>query len=160
MQSLKKVNLKDLYNEDYLAWYEVTLEQIKRKNITDLDLDSLKEVLENLVRDIKRSGESYLKQIIIHLLLIEYWDSEKINHRHWAAEITNFRDELETDMTNNLRKHLEKERENIYKKSVKYVLIKTGLNKKIFPNQCPYTLVQLLDDNWFPHNIDLTKFYP
>lgn len=158
MQSLTKMSLKDLYNQDYLAWYEVTLKQIKEKNLTDLDFDSLREVLENLVRDIKRSGESYLKHIIVHLLLIEYWDSEKINHRHWAAEITNFHDELETDMTTNLRKYLDKERENIYQKSVKYVVIKTGLNKKNFPFQCPYNLQQLLDNDWFPHNMDLTKF--
>ncbi len=155
MQSLEKISLKDLYNEDYLAWYEATLKQIKNRNLTALDLETLTEVLENLVRDIKRSGESYLKQIIVHLLLIEYWDSEKINHRHWASEITNFRDELETDMTTNLRKHIEKERHNLYHKSVKYVVIKTGLNKSIFPNQCPYTLEQLLNENWFPHNINL-----
>ncbi|WP_330204146.1 DUF29 domain-containing protein [Cyanobacterium sp. Dongsha4] len=159
MQSLEKISLKDLYNEDYLAWHEVTLKQIKNRNLTALDLNTLAGVLENLVRDIKRSGESYLKQIIIHLLLIEYWDSEKINHRHWASEIANFRDELETDMTTNLRKHLEKERDNLYQKSVKYVVIKTGLNKNIFPNQCLYTLEQLLNENWFPHNIDLTNFY-
>lgn len=155
MQSLTKTSLKDLYKEDYLAWNEITLEQIKHRNLTDLDLDSLEEVLENLVRDIKRSGESYLKQIIIHLLLIEYWHKEKINHRHWAAEITNFRDELDTDMTTNLRRHLEKEKENIYQKSVKYVVIKTGLNKNFFPVQCPYNLQQLLDYNWFPHNLNL-----
>ncbi len=154
MPSLTKMSLTDLYNQDYLAWYETTLEQIKQKNVTDLDLDSLKEVLENLVRDIKRSGESYLKQIILHLLLIEYWDSEKINHRHWAAEITNFRDELETDMTANLRKHLDQEKENIYQKSIKYVAIKTGLNKKIFPNECPYSLQQLLDNDWFGDNFN------
>ncbi|WP_052312618.1 DUF29 family protein [Geminocystis herdmanii] len=100
--------------------------------MTDLDWDHLEEVLRNLLRDIKRSGESYLKQIIIHLLLIEYWEKERINHRHRGAEITNFRDELDTDMTTNLRRHLDKEKENIYQKSVKYVMIKTGLNKKIF----------------------------
>lgn len=152
MQSLTKTSLKDLYKEDYLAWHEKTKEQIKQRNWTDLDWDSLEEVLENLVRDIKRSGESYLKQIIIHLLLIEYWEKERINHRHWGAEITNFRDELDIDMTANLRKHLEKERENIYQKAVKYVVIKTGLKRNIFPLQCPYNLQQLLDSNWFPSN--------
>jgi hypothetical protein len=138
-----------------LAWHEKTLAQVKNNNLTALDLEGLSEVLENLVRDIKRSGESYLKQIIIHLLLIEYWESEKINHRHWSAEIINFRDELERDMTANLGKHLEKKRENIYQKSLKYVVMKTGLNKEIFPHQCPYSLEQLLDDNWFPDNVDL-----
>jgi hypothetical protein len=155
MQSLTKISLKDLYELDYLAWYETTLEQLKQKNLMELDLDSLSEVLENLVRDTKRSGESYLKQIIIHLLLIEYWNSEKINHRHWAAEIINFRDELETDMTTNLRKHLNQEKDNIYGKALKYVVMKTGLNKKVFPNKCPYSLQQLLDNDWFPDTINL-----
>jgi len=91
MQTLSTNNLKNLYKSDYLAWYEITLEQIKNDQLNDLDLDSLSEVLENLVIDTKRSGESYLRQIIIHLLLIEYWEIESINRRHWAAEIVNFR---------------------------------------------------------------------
>jgi len=155
MATLTKNSLKNLYELDYLAWYETTLEQVKNNQLKDLDLDSLSEVLENLVRDTKKSGESYLKQIIIHLLLIEYWESEMINHRHWAAEIINFRDELEIDMTTNLQKHLSKEKDNNYRKAVKYVSAKTGLNKQIFPDQCPYTLEQLLDDNWFPDRIKI-----
>ncbi len=155
MATLTKNSLKNLYELDYLAWYETTLEQVKNNQLNELDLDSLSEVLENLVRDTKKSGESYLKQIIIRLLLIEYWESERINHRHWAAEIMNFRDELDIDMTTNLRKHLSKEKDNNYRKAVKYVMTKTGLNKPIFPDQCPYTLEQLLDDNWFPDCIKI-----
>jgi hypothetical protein len=153
MNILTKNNLKTLYTTDYLAWYELTLEQVKNKQINDLDLDSLSEVLENLVRDTKRSGESYLKQIMIHLLLLEYWEVEKINCRHWAAEITNFRGELELDMTTNLRKHLTTTQEKNYQKALKYVIVKTQLPKNTFPNQCPYTLEQLLDEDWFPQTI-------
>jgi len=149
------INLKNLYKSDYLAWYEVTLEQIKNNQLNDVDLDSLSEVLENLVRDSKRSGESYLRKIIIHLLLIEYWEVESINHRHWAAEIVNFRSELETDMTTNLRKHLNQEQENNYQKAIKYVIAKTELKKNIFPDQCPYTLEQLIDDDWFSDTINI-----
>lgn len=147
--------MKDLYQLDYLAWYELTLEQVKDNQLNQLDLQSLSEVLENLVRDTKRSGESYLRQIIIYLLLIEYWESEGINRRHWATEIVNFRSELETDMTTNLRKYLNLVKENIYQKALRYVITKTGLNKAIFPTQCPYTLEQLLDNDWFPDNINL-----
>ena len=113
MPILTKNSLKNLYKLDYLAWYETTLEQVKNNQLNDLDLDSLSEVLENLVRDTKRSSESYLKQIIIHLLLIEYWHSEMINHRHWATEIDNFRGELEIDLTTNLREHLRNKKELI-----------------------------------------------
>ena len=44
------INLKNLYKSDYLAWYEMTLEQIKNNQLNDIDLDSLSEILENLVR--------------------------------------------------------------------------------------------------------------
>lgn len=155
MKTLRKNSLKNLYELDYLAWYETTIEQLKNNQLKELDLETLTEVLENLVRDTKKSGESYLKQIIIHLLLIEYWDSEKINHRHWASEIDNFRGELEIDLTTNLRKYLGKKLETIYQKAVKNVCLKTGLKKTTFPNNCPYTLEQLLDDNWFPDTLKI-----
>ena len=153
MQALTTLKTRDLYELDYLAWYEKTLEQLKNNHSNELDLESLSEVLENLVRDTKRSGESYLRQIIIRLLLIEYWESEKINRCHWAAEIVNFRSELETDMTTNLKKHLDLVKENIYQKALKYVIKKTELNKTLFPIQCPYSLEQLLDDDWFPKGV-------
>jgi hypothetical protein len=153
MQALTTLKMRDLYELDYLAWYEKTLEQLKNNHSNELDLESLSEVLENLVRDTKRSGESYLRQIIIHLLLIEYWESEKINRCHWAAEIVNFRSELETDMTTNLKKHLDLVKENMYQKALKYVIKKTELNKTLFPIQCPYSLEQLLDDDWFPQGV-------
>jgi hypothetical protein len=153
MQALTTLKMRDLYELDYLAWYEKTLEQLKNNDSNELDLESLSEVLENLVRDTKRSGESYLRQIIIHLLLIEYWESEKINRCHGAAEIVNFRSELETDMTTNLKKHLDLVKENIYQKALKYVTKKTELNKTLFPIQCPYSLEQLLNDDWFPQAV-------
>ena len=153
MQALTTLKMRDLYELDYLAWYEKTLAQLKNNHSNELDLESLSEVLENLVRDTKRSGESYLRQIIIYLLLIEYWESEKINRCHWAAEIVNFRSELETDMTTNLKKHLDLVKENIYQKALKYAIKQTELNKTLFPIQCPYSLEQLLDDDWFPQGV-------
>jgi len=64
-------------------------------------------------------------------------------------------DELETDMTTNLRKHLNQEQENNYQKAIKYVIAKTGLNKNVFPVQCPYTLEQLINGDWFSDTINI-----
>jgi hypothetical protein len=74
--------MRELYELDYLALYETTLEQINNNQLNELDLESLSQILENLVRDTKLSGESYLRQVMIHLLLIEYWQSESLNRRH------------------------------------------------------------------------------
>jgi hypothetical protein len=150
-QSLIDQNLRLLYQTDYLAWYETTLALVKSGQRNALDLDSLGEVLEDLVRDTKRSDRSYLKQIIIHLLMLQYWVSERdYNYRHWASEIANFRDELEIDMTTNLRNYLDNNLEPIYQKAVNYTVIKTGLDKNVFPEKCPYFLEQLLAIDWMP----------
>lgn len=150
-QSLIDQNLRLLYQTDYLAWYEMTLAMVKSGQRNELDLDSLGEVLEDLVRDTKRSGRSYLKQIIIHLLMLQYWVNERdYNYRHWASEIANFRDELDTDMTTNLRNYLDSNLEPIYQKAVNYTVIKTGLDKNVFPEKCPYPLDKLLASDWLP----------
>jgi hypothetical protein len=103
-----KTDLRKLYATDYLAWYEKTLKIARSGDRDALDLESLSEVLEDLVRETKRSGRSFLKNIIVHLLLIQYWRAERdYNYRHWRSEIANFRDELAIDMTKNLRKYLD-----------------------------------------------------
>jgi hypothetical protein len=153
IKKLSSSNLADLYETDYLAWYEKTLEIIKSRRLDELDLATLSEVLENLVRDTKRSGARFLEQIIRHLLMIQYWEAERFyNYRHWVGEIINFRNELEIDITTNLRKYLNTNLDKIYKRAVKYVVGKTGLQKSIFPEQCPYTLEQLIASDWLPEN--------
>ena len=148
-------DLRKLYQTDDLAWYEMTLKIIYSHDLQKLDLESLTEVLEDLVRNKKRSGESFLEQIIRHLLVIEYWETERdYNDRHWGSEIVNFRNQLEIDMTTNLYQYLAENIEKIYKRAVKYVIVKTGLKKDKFPAQCPYTIEQLINSDWLPCDIN------
>lgn len=146
-------SLRQLYQTDDLAWFETTLKTVQSHRLEALDLDSLAEILEELVRDKKRSGESFLEQIIRHLLLIEYWENERdYNYRYWASEIVNFRNQLEIDMTTNLYQYLEQHLEKIYKRAVKYVIVKTGFTKETFPTKCPYNIEKLINSDWLPND--------
>jgi hypothetical protein len=143
------VNLKELYEIDDNLWLEETIKLLKNKEFNLLDLDNLIEELESLSRRDKLAIRSLLEQIIRHLLLLQYWDSEfDCNSNHWAAEIIGFRTQLRNRMTTNFRNYLTEEFDKIYRDAAKYVSKKSGLNT--FPQQCPYTLEQLLDEDWFP----------
>ncbi|ACB50551.1 hypothetical protein cce_1201 [Crocosphaera subtropica ATCC 51142] len=84
-----------------------------------------------------------------YLLLLEYWHNEyDRNYRHGQAEIVGFRNQLSDRMTTNFYNYLEANLPKIYQKARKYVQVKSGLNK--FPQDCPYTLQQLLDEDWLP----------
>ncbi len=142
-------NLKELYEIDDYLWVEETIKRLKEKKFNELDLENLIEELEDLGRERKNKVESLLRQIIIHLLLLEYWSQEyQYNAAHWQAEITEFRFQINGILTKNLHNYLASKLELIYQNSVKYTQRKTNLNT--FPQKCTYTLEQLLDEDWFP----------
>jgi hypothetical protein len=93
----------------------------------------------------KNAVASLLEQIIRHLLLYQYWTEEtEINGHHWQAEIVSFRNQLKRRLTGNLRNYLSEEMLDIYADALKFVEVKTKF-KVDFPQECPYTLEQLLN---------------
>jgi len=143
-------DLKALYETDDDQWLTETIDLLKKKQFTDLDLDNLIEELEDLGNERKRAVESLLEQIIRHLLLCQYWTAEyEQNIGHWQAEIIGFRTQLKKRLTQNLSHHLEKELPTIYQDALAYVQRKTRFQVD-FPGQCPYRLEDLYDLHWLP----------
>ena len=99
----------------------------------------------------KNAVVSLLEQVIRHLLLLAYWTIERENNQtHWESEIVSFRTQLRRRLTTNLRNHLAKELPSIYRDALIYVRTKTSF-KVDFPENCPYSLEQLLDINYLSH---------
>lgn len=140
-------NLKQLYETDESLWLEATIELLKQKQFNKLDVENLIEELINLGKRDLAKAKSLLRQIIIHILLLQYWQVEyERNYRHWLGEIKTFRYDLNNHLTTNLMNKLQDDLENIYQSAVDFVQVKTDLT--IFHEKCPYTLAQLLDDNY------------
>lgn len=142
-------NLKQLYKSDENLWLEETIKLLKQRQFNQLDLENLIEELISLGKRDLAKVKSLLRQIIIHILLLEDWQVEyEINYRHLIGEIKTFRYDLNNHLTTNLINKLQDDLENIYQSAVDFVKIKTDLT--IFLEKCPYTLVQLLDENYLP----------
>ncbi|ALF53983.1 hypothetical protein ACX27_15770 [Nostoc piscinale CENA21] len=142
-------NLKQLYETDDSVWLEETIKLLKQKQFDQLDVENLIEELISLGKRDLAKVKSLLRQIIIHILLLQYWQTEyERNYRHWLGEIKTFRYDLNNHLTTNLSNKLQDDLENIYQSAVDFVQVKTSLT--IFPEKCPYTLAQLLDDNYLP----------
>ncbi|MBF2058013.1 MAG: DUF29 domain-containing protein [Cyanobacterium sp. T60_A2020_053] len=149
MTVIDKIDLKELYEIDDHLWLEKTINLLKEQKFNDLDLENLIEELESLARRDKLAIKSLLQQIIRHLLLIQYWESERErNYPHWQSEIISFRIQINDQMTKNFYNYLEDNINKIYQDARKYVKAKSRLDT--FPLECPYILTQLLDEDWFP----------
>ena len=144
-------DLKKIYEIDDAQWLEETVELLRNRKFIELDLDNLIEELEDLGKEKRNSVASLLEQIIRHLLLLQYWDTEsQYNDIHWQGEIYTFRIQLKRKLTINLRNYLESELDDIYKDALGFVRIKTR-NSVSFPSECPYSLAQLLDIDFLSH---------
>jgi hypothetical protein len=139
--------LKQIYEIDEERWLAITIDLLKQKQFDELDLENLIEELESLGRSDKNAVESFLEQIIRHLLLLQYWTEEyERNSGHWEAELLSFRKQLNRRLTTSLHNYLISKIDLIYQDALEYVRKKTQ-DRIEFPQECPYTLEQLLSLN-------------
>lgn len=151
MQIVTKTDLQKLYEIDEHLWLEETIKLLKKNRLDLLDVENLIEELEELSRRDRQKVASLLRQVIIHLLLLQYWTEElEYNQNHWRGEIATFRVQLHRLLTTNLKNYLGVNLEEIYQEAVFIVSQKTGFELTMFAESCPYQLEQLLDRHWLP----------
>lgn len=142
--------LSKIYDRDYYLWLEKTAELLKAGQINQLDLENLIEEIENLGRSEKRAVISFLKQLIKHLLLYNYWETERQwSGRGWLEEISNFRFELSQYLdSKTLKNYAKQDLTNIYTRARKEAIIKSNITN--IPINCLYSIEQILNENFIP----------
>jgi len=141
---------KSLYEQDFFLWLDVTLEQLQAQDLENIDWPNLIEEITALGREQRHKVESYLIQLLKHLLLYQYWQSEKLYcAKGWTDEIDGFRIQLEILLRSKtlynftltiLDQSYDRARRSAQRKSEL-----TGL-----PSRCPYSIDQILDPDFFP----------
>ena len=96
--------------------------------------------------------ENYLRQLLKHFLLYQYWESEKSYcAKGWIEEIDNFRSELDLLLESKvLYSHSVKTLDKVYQKARSAAIRKSQLSPQIFPETSPYSLVEILNPDWLP----------
>ena len=154
-----QLSSKTLYEQDYYLWLETTRQQLQQivkaqdiASLPHLDWEHLIEEIEDLGIEQRRKVVSYLKQLLIHLLLYCYWEAERVYCGNgWKLEIGNFRDELEFLLNSKtLKNYLVQQFDSIYDRARKRAIDKTGFPANTFPTQCPFTVDQVLNLDFFP----------
>ncbi|MDZ8107945.1 MAG: DUF29 domain-containing protein [Nostoc sp. DedQUE12a] len=137
-----------LYEQDYQLWLETTLKQLQERDLDRLDWEHLIDEIAALSNEQKHKLESYLLQLLKHLLLYQHWSLPDCQN-HWEVEIDNFRVELrKLTKSKNLYDYLLRVLEEVYIDALRQAKKKSGLN--CFPQSCPYTIEQILDVDYLP----------
>jgi hypothetical protein len=141
-----------VYEKDYVEWLEITLSQLQSRSLENIDWEHLTEEIAALGNEQKHKVESYLRQLIKHLLLYQYWESEKPYYaKGWMEDIDNFRSELDLLLESKvLYNHSTKIIDKVYLKARNSAIRKSQLCSKIFPATCRYSLLEILNPDWLP----------
>ena len=133
--------------QDYYLWIQAMVKALKERDYSSIDWDTLIEELEDMGKSQQRAIESLLMRLTEHLLKLKYWEAEKINKRHWRAEVVNFRILLKRRLKESpsLKAKLDKIYEEIFPGCQQSV-------QQLFdlPEQIYLDLEQVLDEEWFP----------
>lgn len=138
MKSIEAPQKTNLYETDYILWIEEQVKALSEHNEKALDWYNLKEEINSLGKEQINAIHSFLKQIIIHRLKLDY-TNKKLSRNHWINEIDDFQDEIERRLTKTLLNKIDIDKE--YERAKRLVLSEYKLK---LPDQCPYNFEDLM----------------
>lgn len=115
---LRRPVAPDLYDADFYAWAQAQAALIQSlgkegRLPPDLDWARLAEEVGDLGKSDLRGAESLVRNIIVHLALIEAGTREEPK-RHWRAEILAFQQDLRAYLTPSIRRKLQDSLETLH----------------------------------------------
>ncbi len=140
-----------LYQKDYYGWLQENARLIREKKFSEIDTENLIEELESMGKSEKRELSSRLTILLMHLLKWQYQAVKRSTS--WrntiAVQRIDVRELLEDSPS--LRNEVSDRIETAYEKAKLAAEVETGIEKQNFPAACPFSLEQILDENFLPN---------
>ncbi|MBN4006053.1 DUF29 domain-containing protein [Nostoc sp. LPT] len=144
-----------LYETDFAAWTEKTVQLIRAGQFGQVDWDAVIEEIESLGRSERRELKSRLEVLLQHLLKWQHQSS--LRSGSWRNTIDEQRHKIADLLQESpsLKSYPEEVLAQCYHRGLKAASNETELPINMFPVECPYSIAQVLDSEFLPDIIDL-----
>jgi len=141
------------YEEDFNLWTEQTVELLRARRFEELDIDNLIDELESMSKRDKREFLSKLKLILMHLLKWNYQPSQLSTSSE--TTIQNNREEIAQILQDSpsLKSYPETVLAQAYASARKNAASETGLLIDAFPENCPFAIAEIINEDFLPAEI-------
>jgi hypothetical protein len=145
------------HDDDLYGWAIHTAELLRSKKMNEVDFDNIIEEMDALGRSEKHELTNRLSLLMAHLLKWQYQPQHR--SRSWILTLEEQRIQVEIHFKDNpgLKGSLTEILETAYKIAKIKAEKETSLDKKTFPQVCPYTLEEIMDEQFYPDSTDNKK---
>lgn len=138
------------YHSDFYGWTQDQAALLRSSTLEQLDIENLLEEIEAMGRSEQRGLESSFKVLLHHLLKWKVQPARRGNS--WVLSIKEQRKLTQRRLRANpsLKVKLPEIAAAAYEVSILSAARETGLEEAAFPTQCPWSLEQVLDNEFYP----------
>jgi hypothetical protein len=136
------------YDTDFYQWTQQQADLLRQGALSALDRENLAEEIESMGKSGQRAVESYLRNILLHLLKWQYQPERRSNS--WRLSIRDGRHQVAKRLRESpsLKPKIADMVTDEYPLVREYAANETGLPLVTFPEQCPLTVEEITGDYW------------
>jgi len=140
----------DHYHQDYSLWLQSQVKLLRTGRFHELDVEHLIEEMVDMGASSRRALASHLIILLAHLLKWQFQPEHRCSS--WSGSIVEQRVQIEDllDASPSLGSLIPELMAHTYPKALKIASKETGIPYSGFPSASPYTLDQILDEDYFP----------
>ena len=144
------------YDDDFYAWTQYQAEVLRTLPTRDnrFDREHLAEEIEDLGNSYRDAVRSQVRRILLHFLKLAH-SPARDPRGDWMGSIIDARAEIEDKLTPSLRRDVEGMLPRLFIVARKRAAVELDRHNESgaaqsLPSECPYTLDQILAEDWYP----------
>jgi hypothetical protein len=140
------------YDVDFFEWTQQQAKALAAGKASELDWANLAEEIESLGKRDRRALRSRLEVLVIHLLKWRYQPERRQSGHSWSSIIRTQRRRIDQILEDSpsLRRQVSDLMAADYPAVRLNASDETGLSLETFPESCPWTAEQVLDEMFWP----------
>ena len=141
-------HIKSLYKEDFYLWLNTTAQQLRSRQLDNVDFDNLIEEIESMSGSQRRELKNRLIVLLMHLLKYQYQPSLRSNS--WISTILEQRRQLEFLLKDSpsLKPYYLEVFSDCYSNAIVDVSTETKLPVNTFSEFCPFSPEDAIDSSF------------
>ncbi|WP_017315197.1 DUF29 domain-containing protein [Mastigocladopsis repens] len=142
--------MNEAYLTDFNAWIDQTAQFLRERRWHEIDVEHLIQEVEDLGKSERRGIASQLTRLLLHLLKWQYQPQRRSDS--WLDSITDARTQIELAIEDSpsLKNYPAEKLEESYQRARHQAAKQTNMQISAFPEECPYPLELVLDEDWLP----------